>query len=110
MRPKSSSYKPVHSEQLLPSRRLTDIITIALSVLLLVLLLMIAAGIYEVRDMIRALNQSCALAERHEGFQLPTKLILNEPECANRLLEAMGIDNVHVVTESDLNMSISKES
>lgn len=43
-------------------------------------------------------NQECHM-------RIPTRFIIEEPECANKLIQALGIENVRVVSREDTNFS-----
>ena len=47
-------------------------------------------------------NQECHM-------RIPTRFIIEEPECANKLIQALGIENVRVVSASERNLSLRRE-
>lgn len=60
------------------------------------LLLAICFWIHQVGEDINILQEQSKLLEEKPCLQLPVSFIRDEPDCANRLLEQMGIDNVRV--------------
>ena len=96
MRPGCPSHNPVDHARTTPRGRLADVITPLLLALAAILLLMTAANLHEVRDMTAALNRTCAAADDRQHLRLPTKLVLDDPECAQKMMQAWDIDHVQV--------------
>ena len=71
-----------------------DIILASLALVQLVLLVLLLLWMHDLREMA---NQHQRLDGGAATLRLPTEFVLREPKCADKLLTAMGIDNVRIV-------------
>ena len=62
-------------------------------ILLVILVLIQLAFLVTVLISVQGLRQ----LESRETMRLPTRFVLREPECANKLLLALGVENVRVL-------------
>jgi len=67
----------------------------------LVLLLILT---WLVADLHNQVREKMELQDRLDTFKLPIRYILEEPECSDRLIQAMGIENVRIQS-TDVNQS-----
>lgn len=80
-----------------PDHRLTPVLLLATSILVLVL-------IWLVIDLRVQVREKMELQDRLDTLKLPVRYIIEEPECSDRLIQAMGIENVRI-RSTDVNQS-----
>ena len=80
-----------------PDQRVTPVLLFATIVLVLVL-------IWLVIDLRVQVREKAELQDRLDTLKLPVRYILEEPECSDRLIQAMGIENVRIQS-TDANQS-----
>ncbi len=64
--------------------------------MLATILLMLLIVTWLVADLRHQVREKIELQDKLDKFKLPARYILEEPECSNRLIRAMGIANVRI--------------
>ena len=87
------------------SRYRQDALLLTLLIVVVVLLILLAIWAAGLRQGLAAIEERRDFENKVDALKLPVRFVIDEPECANRLLEEMGIENVRVRRLDEANLS-----
>lgn len=80
--------------------KIRDVAVVALIAVLICLLVCQAVLVRTISKAIIKISEERTFCDKVNTLRLPIDFLVNEPQCANKLLESMGIENVRLTQEN----------